>query len=181
MKKIAALCFISALLAGCSVHHQFNDRLSYQSVKKIKSEVHLNSRPSLNITWIPTDFPSRVDIQGASGFIGGGSRTRIPTGIGISSRIEEAINTYADLNNDGRKLSITVNKAETNFTYGMSNIDSAYVYLNVTFDLAGKKWEKEFVTKQNDKGVKDAKVTLTIEYAWDQIALDVARNVAENL
>ncbi|WP_176701115.1 hypothetical protein [Gilliamella sp. Bif1-4] len=47
--------------------------------------------------------------------------------------------------------------------------------------MSGNRWTKEFSTKQNDSGVKDAKVTSVIEYAWDQIALDVAREIATHL
>ncbi|MCX8641346.1 MULTISPECIES: hypothetical protein [unclassified Gilliamella] len=181
MKKIILLTCLGFILSGCSVHLQFNDRLSYQSLKQIKSEIHLPQKQNLNIVWVPDSFTSRIDIQGSSGFIGGGSRTRIPTGIGLSTRIEEAISTYADINSGGKKLTIIVNNAKTKFTYGMTNIDNASVYLNLTFELSGKTWTKEFSTKQNDSGVKDANMTSVVEYAWDQIALDVAREVAKHL
>ncbi|WP_085165739.1 hypothetical protein [Gilliamella bombi] len=181
MKKLLLLTCLGFIFSGCSVHHQFSDRLSYQSLKQIKSEIHITQKQNLDITWIPSDFTSRIDIQGASGLLGSGTRTRIPIGIGLSSRIEEAISTYADLNSGGRKLTLIVNNAKTKFTYGATNIDSASVYLNVTFELSGNRWTKEFSTKQNDSGVKDAKVTSVIEYAWDQIALDVAREIATHL
>lgn len=181
MKRIFILGLFSLALFGCSVHHQFSDRLSYQSLKQVKSEIHINQKQNIDITWIPSDFTSRIDIQGASGFLGGGTRTRIPIGIGLSSRIEEAISSYADITKNGRKLTIIVNDAKTKFTYGMTNMDSANVYLNVTFELPGKTWTKEFITKQKDDGVKDAKVTSVIEYAWDQIAIDVAKEIAAHL
>ncbi|WP_392559398.1 hypothetical protein [Orbus mooreae] len=181
MKKIILMSILGFILAGCSVHHQFNERLSYQVVKQLKSEIDINPRPSINIIWMPESFTQRIDIQGASGFVGGGTRTRIPIGLGLSSRIEEAISTYANLNNNGDSLVITVNEAKTKFTYGFTNMDSADVLLNLTFKFNGREWSKVFTSKQSDDGVRDASVTSVIEYAWDVIASDVAKNIADNI
>lgn len=99
----------------------------------------------------------------------------------FSKLIQRSLNqiSISDINYIVRRL--IVNNAKTKFTYGMTNIDNASVYLNLTFKLSGKTWTKEFSTKQNDSGVKDANMTSVVEYAWDQIALDVAREVAKHL
>ncbi|WP_392560855.1 hypothetical protein RHO12_06520 [Orbus sturtevantii] len=180
MKKIIIIISI-LILTGCGVYLPFNDRLSYQSLKQIKSDINLKDKPTINIIWDPNDFPQRVDVQGASGFINAGSRFRIPTGVGLSSRIEEAVATYANISDKGKSLIIIVDSAKTKFTTSFTNIDTAQVNLSLTFNLDGKSWSKDFFAQTHEGGIRDATKVSVLESAWDLVALDVAKNIANYL
>jgi hypothetical protein len=84
MKSISLIfiAIISIICSGCAVNLPFNNRLSYQAVQEAKS-FSPNSKGPISINWIPQSFPERIDVQGASGFVGGGSQTRIPIGPGV--------------------------------------------------------------------------------------------------
>ena len=91
------------LLAGCSVTLPFNNRLNYDIVSRAK-QMEATATGPLNISWDPTDFPNRIDSQGASGFIGGGSQTKIPTGVALTSRITESLDVAVGLKALKRKV-----------------------------------------------------------------------------
>lgn len=184
--KATTVLLLAVLLSGCAVSLPFNNRLAYSSISEMKS-VNLSPRPKLSIQWNPVDFPARIDIQGSDGFVGGGSRTRIPTGVALSSRIEEAISTYADISNNGTNLTITVIEAKSGFEYsaGMFNItpaiDVGTVKLAVAFSLGGKSWNETFVSSKKDPTIGGTSQTGILESAWDDIAVQVAKNVASHI
>ncbi len=185
--KLLAVFAVAVGLSGCAVSLPFNNRLSYPSVSEMKS-VHIQGeKPKLSIVWNPADFPQRIDIQGADGFVGGGSRTRVPTGVALSSRIEEAVSTFADVNPAGQKLTITVIEARSGFEYsaGMFNItpaiDVGTVSFNATFNLNGQTWSQQFTSHKNDPVIGGTSQTGTLESAWDDIAVQVAKNIAQHI
>ena len=92
---LLATILFSSILTGCAVNLPFNNRLNYTSVSQL-SEIQ-KTKEVILIKWNPTTFPQRIDVQGADGFVGGGSRTRIPTGVALSSRIEEALSQFVQL------------------------------------------------------------------------------------
>jgi hypothetical protein len=87
-----ALVFSVALvfLSGCAVNLPFNHRLAYASVRDAKQMHRIGARV-IAIRWIPETFPESIDVQGASGVVGSASQTRIPTGVGLASRILEVL------------------------------------------------------------------------------------------
>lgn len=184
MKKTLLILGLSVLLSGCTVNLPFNNRLSYSSVKEMSSVQSGNEKVSLNIIWNPADFPMRVDIKGADGFVGGGSKTRIPTGVALSARIEEAISTFANIAPSGKPLTITVVEATSGFEYsaGIFNatpgIDVGTVYLKANFDFNGNTWSREFRSEKKDPTIGGTSQTAILESAWDDIAVQVAKDVA---
>ncbi|MDO6406470.1 hypothetical protein [Pantoea phytobeneficialis] len=190
MKKLlssAVIVFMAVGLSGCAISLPFNNRLAYSSITDMKSVQIQGEKPRLSITWNPADFPQRIDIQGSDGFVGGGSRTRVPTGVALSSRIEEAISTYADLVPNGKDLTITILEAHSGFEYsaGMFNItpaiDVGKVTLNASFNLNGKTWTQQFSSYKKDPTIGGTSATGILESAWDDVAVQVAKSVASHI
>lgn len=190
MKKIinsAAIVLMIVGLSGCAISLPFNNRLAYSSITDMKSVQIQGEKPKLSITWNPADFPQRIDIQGSDGFVGGGSRTRVPTGVGLSSRIEEAISTYADITPNGKSLTITILEAHSGFEYsaGMFNItpaiDVGKVTLNASFNLDGKTWTQQFSSYKKDPTIGGTSATGILESAWDDVAVQVAKSIASHV
>ncbi|PWC10335.1 hypothetical protein B4923_16430 [Brenneria roseae subsp. americana] len=187
MKKIIFALIGVTLLTGCTVNLPFNNRLGFESVKETQSAVRLEKRPNVHIKWEPNTFPTRIDIQGADGFVGSGSRTRVPTGVALSARIEEAISTFADISTSGKPLTITVIEAKSGFEYsaGMFNItpaiDVGTVYLKATFDLDGLTWSNEYRAQKKDPIIGGTSQTGILEAAWDDVAVQVAKDVASKI
>ncbi|MEI7341402.1 hypothetical protein [Pectobacterium brasiliense] len=187
MRKFAFALIGVTLLTGCTVNLPFNNRLGFDSVKDVQSSVHFEKKPILNIKWDPNTFPKRIDIQGADGFVGGGSRTRVPTGIALSARIEEAIATFADISVSGKPLTITVVEARSGFEYsaGIFNvtpgIDVGTVYLKTSFNMDGVTWSNEFKSQIKDPTIGGTSQTGILEAAWDNVAVQVAKDIASKL
>lgn len=187
MKKIILTLLGVTLLTGCAVSLPFNNRLGFDSVKEIQSSVRLEKKPSLNIKWDPISFPKRIDIQGSDGFVGGGSRTRVPTGVALSARIEEAIATFSNISIDGKSLVITVIEAKSGFEYsaGMFNItpaiDVGTVYLKASFNMDGVTWSNEYSSQRKDPTIGGTSQTGILESAWDNVAVQVAKDVASRI
>lgn len=187
MKKIAIfLLMISFIFTGCTVNLPFNNRLEYSSIKQLKQDVQ-HTNISVNIQWIPANFVDRIDFQGASGFVGAGTNTRIPTGVALSQRIEEAVSVIADITNDGMPLIIEVENAQSEFEYsaGIFNItpaiDVADVVFKATFHVKGKEWTNEFKSSLTDPTIGGTSQTGLLEQAWDDIAIQVAKDIAFHL
>ncbi len=174
-------------LTACTVNLPFSHRLNFNSVTEAR-KFDARSKGPLSLLWIPKEFPDRTDVQGASGFVGGGSRTRIPTGIGLSQRISEAIDAAVGVNDGAKKrLTITVESAQSTFQYsaGIFNvtpaIDDAGCVFIASFDLDGKKWKQTFTSKRHDPKIGGSSQTALLEKVWDDVALQVAKDVMGHL
>jgi hypothetical protein len=180
---VAAVLFLS----GCAINLPFNSRLSYQTVIDAQ-HVSAKSEGPIAIHWVPDSFPQRIDTQGASGFVGGGSRTRVPTGVALAGRILEGLDSSVGvLESSNKVLTITVVKAETKFQYsaGFFNvtpaIDEGECTLEATFSVGEKSWTQTFHAQETDPKVGGTSQTAILEKVWDSIALQVVRNVVEHL
>ena len=180
---VAAVLFLS----GCAINLPFNSRLSYQTVIDAQ---HLSAKSEgpIAIHWVPGSFPDRIDTQGASGFVGGGSRTRIPTGVALAGRILEGLDASVGVLESSQKaLTITVVNAETKFQYsaGFFNVapamDEGECTLEATFAIGDKTWTKTFHSQLTDSKVGGTSQTGVLEKVWDNIALQVVQNVVEHL
>lgn len=177
----------TVLLSGCAVNLPFNTRLSYPTVLEAE-HLSAKSKGPVAVQWSPSSFPERVDTQGASGFVGGGSRTRIPTGVALASRILEALDhSVGVLESSDKKLTITVVKAETKFEYsaGFFNvtpaIDEGECTFEATFAVGDKRWTQTFHAQMEDPKVGGTSQTGVLEKVWDNIALQVANSVVQHL
>lgn len=187
MKNLLTILVLSAvtLLSGCTINLPFNNRLDYKNVTLMKS-IDVGT-PTVNIVWEPNTFVSRIDIQGASGFVGGGSRTRIPTGVAISSRVEEAIAQYATLNANGTPLIIEVLDAKSKFEYsaGIFNItpgmDVGGATLKVRITYKEQVWENTYTSYLKDPTIGANSLTYILEKAWDDVSIQLAKDVANHI
>ncbi|MFZ4832884.1 hypothetical protein [Rouxiella sp. Mn2063] len=173
------------VLAGCAVSMPFNNRLSFTAIKDMMTVDKMNKK--IAIQWQPTTFPTKVDIQGADAFIGSLSRTRVPTGPGLTSRVEEAISTFTTLSPTGEPLVIKINYASSGFEYsaGTTNVvpsmDVGSMRLNATFTFEGKTWSNIYISKVKDPTIGGSTTTSVLEAAWDNIAVQVAKDVATHI
>ena len=175
------------VLSGCAINLPFNERLAYQTVIDAQ---HLSAKSEgpIAIRWSPDSFPQRIDTQGASGFVGGGSRTRIPTGVALAGRILEGLDSSVGVLESSKKtLTITVVKAETKFQYsaGFFNvtpaIDAGECTFEATFAIGGTTWTQTFHAEATDPKVGGTSQIGTLEKVWDNVALQVVQNVVEHL
>jgi hypothetical protein len=150
--------------------------------------VGTKSEGPISVKWVPSSFPDRVDVEGASGFVGGGSRTRIPIGPGLSGRILEILDAAVGVSPaSGKVLTITIKNAKTKFQYsaGFFNvtpaIDRASCDLDVDFELGSTHWTQMFHAEAKDAKVGGMSQTGVVEHVWDDIALQVAKNVAQHM
>jgi len=174
------------LLTNCAVTLPFNHRLAYDSVTQVKA-IKAPVGP-LSLVWIPGNFPERIDTQGASGFVGMASQTRIPTGVGLASRITEALDAAAGVSPAAeRKLTIRILKADSRFEYsaGIFNvtevIDEGRCTLEAEFTSGDITWTGKFEAKDREGRVGGRSATGVLESVWDDIAVQVAKDVVNHL
>ncbi|KXS31667.1 MAG: Uncharacterized protein AWT59_2226 [Candidatus Gallionella acididurans] len=165
----------------------FDNRLSYQAVSNAKNFAATTKGP-ISVKWTPPSFPERIDVQGSSGFIGGATQTRIPTGVGLANRILEALDTSIGLLDSSNKtLTIKIIKAKTEFEYsaGIFNatpsIDLGRCKLEAEFSIGDKRWKEEFFSESKVSTVGGTSQTAVVEKVWDDIAIQVDKSVMQHL
>lgn len=181
------IALFALLASGCAVNLPFNNRLSYSAVQDAKNSANTNKGP-ISVKWIPANFPELVDFQGASGFVGGGTQTRIPTGVALASRILEVLDASVGLRATSNKtLTIEIINAETEFEYsaGIFNItpaiDVGRCTLEAAFLLGDRRWREKFSAELKDPTIGGTSQTGVLEKVWDDIAIQVGRNVVQHL
>jgi len=174
------------ILTGCSVTLPFSQRINYSAVTTAKA-MRTDSGP-IQIAWDPTTFPGRDDVQGASGFVGGGSRTHIPTGVAIASRVTETLDVAIGVTSDAKKvLKIKVINANSKFQYsaGIFNVTPVLDYGECNFEAqfacGDISWAGKFESKSKDKAIGGTSSTGILEKAWDDVALQVCKDVVTHL
>ena len=190
MKKYVGLLVAAVgvvALSGCTVNLPFNTRPSFDTVTQARGLNAKNEGP-VKVTWVPSSFPDRVDVEGSSGFVGGWSRTRIPIGPGLSSRILETLDAAVGVNSSAPKvLTLTITNAKTKFQYsaGIFNvtpaIDRASCDLDVDFAVGSTHWSQSFHAEARDPKVGGTSQTGLVEQVWDDIALQVTKNVVAHM
>jgi hypothetical protein len=181
------LLFISLLTFGCAINLPFNNRPAYLTVKSAK-DISSDFKGPIVLKWIPPTFPERIDVQGASGFSGGGSQTRIPTGVGLASRILELLDVSIGVNDSSEEvLTISVLEAKSEFEFSanllnLSNaIDVGKCVFEAEFLFGDKKWNEIFTAEMRDPTVGGTSQTGVLEKVWDDIALQVVRSVIQHI
>ena len=180
MRILPILALVASQFA-CTVTLPFQNRVSYEAVADAKAVK--KDGPGLAVKWLPVSFPERVDVQGASGFVGGGSRTRVPTGPAISQRVTELLDASMGLKSTGTPLTIEVVNAHSTFEYsaGFFNvtpaIDRAGCTFEAKFTLGSKTWTNTFKAEKKDPKVGGSSQTGLLEQVWDDIAVQVYKDV----
>ena len=187
VKVIFVVAVIAAFCSGCAVNLPFNNRLSYSSVSTIKG-LSAAAKGPVSVKWVPPSFPDRVDVQGASGYVGGASQTRIPIGEGLANRIVEGLdNALGVTNSSNNILTIDVYTAKTEFEYsaGIFNvtpaIDVARCTFEAEFSIGKKRWKERFYAELKDPTIGGSSQTGVVEKVWDDIAIQVVKNILDHL
>ena len=182
IKKLISFTLLAVFLTGCAVNPPFNNRIDYSELRNIRS---LESKVDrLNVVWEPEEFDELIEIKGASGFIGSASRTRIPTGIAISSRLIEVLDQSLLVDSHSEnKVIIKINKAESNFKYSSSlsntegTIDYGEVIVEAEFNYKGQNWSESFYHEEKDPVSGGTSLTRPLEIAWDKVAVQMATSI----
>lgn len=178
---------VISILSGCAVTLPFNNRLSYPAYQELQKEAAGKDLPAVMITWTPKSFPTRIDVQGASGYVGSASQTRIPTGVAMAARISEAISAFTPVSPNGLPLLIDVIEAKSKFEYsaGVFNVtpslDVGEITFKAKFTLGKDQWEKTYFSHKNDPSIGGMSATGILEAAWDDVATQVAKDIARRL
>lgn len=187
VRLLISVTLIAVLGSSCAVNLPFNNRMAYAKVTEAK-KLALPNREPIALHWVPPEFVNRVDIQGASGFVGGGSHTRIPTGVALSNRVSEALDTAIGIDeNSPRRLTITVVKAETKFRYsGAIHVTTPTIVwgmctLDAGFEIDGMKWNETFTSTAEEDKFGGTSETGILERVWDDTALQVVRSITQHL
>lgn len=191
MKRLILIFCVLFLVSGCAVSLPFNHRLSYQYISEA-NKAEVKKMGPISVQWIPPEFTKRIDVQGSSGFVGGGSQTRIPTGIALYNRILEYLDASIGVDDKSPKvLMITVIDAKSEFEYsaGFFNItpaiDVGKCTLRANFEYKDKtqaqSWADVFTASYHDPTIGGSSQTGELEKAWDDVAAQVGKKVISKL
>ncbi len=187
LRSSLVITCLLVLTSGCAVNLPFNNRVAFPTLQEAKAASAEKPAP-IAIMWAPADFPDRVDIQGASGFVGSGTRTRIPTGPALCNRITEVLDTMVGVDQTtDNSLEITVLSAVTKFEYsaGFFNItpaiDEGACTFTAQFKFKELAWTNTYSAEEKDPTIGGSSQTTVLENVWDQIALQVGKDVATRI
>lgn len=181
MNRLLFFIALASLMLGCAIYLPFENRVAYNWIKEVEG-IKIQHKTSLTIKWIPPSFPQRVDIQGASGFAGGSSRTRIPTGVAISSRITEMLDIAIGVDERSSNiLTILVIQATTQFQYDAfamaSTIKSGNCVFEAEFSYNGQTWKVQFTAADSGTTLQGTSQTAVLNSVWDSIAFQVTKSI----
>ncbi len=190
MKKLGlflVITMIAVICFGCAFSVPFDNGPSYPAVHDAKNFAATTKGP-ISVKWIPPSFSERIDVQGAPGFIGGGSQTRIPTGGALASRIVVALdNSIGVIDSSNKTLTIEIIKAETELEYsaGFFNItpaiDLGRCKLEAEFTIGDRRWKENFISESRAPTIGGTSQTAVLEQVWDDIAIQVVQSVLQHL
>jgi len=136
------------------------------------------------LRWEPADFPQRVDVQGASGFVGSASRTRIPTGVAISTRVHDFLDAAVGVKESaGRIVTIRIVEAKSSFEFGGKQrgcIDRARCRLKVEVDDGKARWSEAYFAS-DEPGGQPPTLTGVLDGVYDEVSAALARDVVRKL
>ncbi len=177
----------AVLLAGCTTNLPFSHRLASSELVEAGSLSSAKLGP-VSLEWFPVDFPNREDVQSASGFLGWWPKARIPTGIGLARRIEKALDTAVGIESRSKSaLQIAVLGAVSKFEFApgmflsIPEIDYGWCSFEAEFVYDGYRWRQAFVSEEKNASSGYSRQTGPLEKAWDNIALQVAKSVVNNI
>lgn len=186
MRRPAGLV-LALLLAASSLSCKLYLPFRFQLAPRLAEEatrLHGTAPGPIALRWDPASFPSRVDVQGASGFIGGASRTQIPTGISISTKVREFLAAAVGLEESaGRIVTIHVVEAKTSFEFGgrkQGGIDRARCSLKVEVDDGSVRWSEAYFAS-DETGGQPPTVTGVLDGVYDEVSAALARDVVRRL
>lgn len=183
--RLPAFVLLAAVAgSGCKVHMPFR----FQLAPKVAAEATKARGTAVGpvaLRWVPADFPDRVDVQGASGYIGSISRTRIPTGVAIASRVREYLETAVGVDAKApRVVTITVVEAKSSYAYSakakVHTIDRGRCSLRVDVDDGATRWSESYYSSDEPGGAPPTP-TEVLDGVWDEVSAALSRDVLRHL
>jgi hypothetical protein len=177
---------VTAVLCGCTISLPFNQHLGPAELTEAR-QLNAHDKGPISISWDPASFPDRVDSLPASGYIGSTSKTVVPTGVGLATRITEALDAAVGVDpSSPQKLKIRVIDARTSFEYSggitlKATLDVAACELRAELSLGDQSWKDVFQSSQKETAGGPNSQTGVLEAAWDDVAIQVARSVVKHL
>ncbi|MFN7985935.1 MAG: hypothetical protein U0529_00580 [Thermoanaerobaculia bacterium] len=183
--RIPALVLVAALAgSGCRVHMPFRFQLAPRVAAEAAASRGTAAGP-VALRWVPADFPDRVDVQGASGYIGSISRTRIPTGVAIATRVREYLEAAVGVDpKAARVVTIRVLEAKSSYAYSASakrpTVDRGRCALRVDVDDGAARWSESYYSS-DERGGAPPTQTEVLDGVWDEVSAALARDVLRRL
>lgn len=186
--KYFALPAVVLIFAGCVAPLPFQHRPSHAYITKAKILPAKNMEP-ISIRWEPELFPKSSSVQSPSGIAGTVSPVDIPTGIGLSSRIVELLDTVLEIDEKSKNiLLIKVLNAESSYRYYKDSKSpylpltySASCILDLEFNYKNMIWNETFISEKTASPGKVTTQTAVLEHVWDDIAFNVVKNIIEHI
>jgi len=187
MKRLIFPALAVFLTTGCVIALPFDARPSFNRVSEARA-FNARHKGPVTVAWEPANFPERVDTQGASGFVGGGSQTLVPTGVAIAARVSELLDASVGIAPvSDKKITIKIVSAESKFEFsaGVFNatpvMDFGSCVVEVEFSTPTKRWAGKFSSTQKDTEVGGKSPTGVLARAWDDIALQIVKDISTNI
>jgi hypothetical protein len=182
-----ALLALALLLAApslsCKIYLPFRFQLTPRLAEEAAGLRGTTPGP-IALRWEPSDFPQRVDVQGASGFVGSASRTRIPTGVAISTRVHDFLHAAVVVQEGApRIVTIRVVEAKSSFEFGGKQrgcIDRARCTLKVEVDDGKARWSEAYFAS-DEPGGQPPTLTGVLDGVYDEVSAALARDVVRRL
>lgn len=185
MRCVPAFLVVAALSgAGCKVHMPFRFQLAPKVAAEAAAARGTAAGP-VALRWVPADFPDRVDVQGATGYIGSVSRTRIPTGVAVATRVREYLEAAVGVEDGAaRTVTITVLEAKSSFAYSarakQHTVDRGRCTLRVEVDDGASRWSEAYYSS-DERGGSPPTPTEVLDGVWDEVSAALARDVLRRL
>ena len=186
MRRPAGLALALLLVApslSCKLYLPFRFQLTPRLAEEAAGLRGTAPGP-IALRWEPSDFPTRVDVQGASGFNGSLSRTRIPTGVSISTKVREFLDAAVGVEESARRVvTIRVVEAKTSFEFGgrkRGGIDRARCTLKVEVDDGKARWSEAYFASDEPGGDPPTQ-TGVLDGVYDEVSAALARDVVRRL
>lgn len=180
---LAAAILLAASSFSCRIYLPYRFQLT-QRLAEEAARMRGTSPGPISLRWEPADFPGRVDVQGASGFTGSLSRTRIPTGVAISTKVREFLDAAAGVDEAAvRVVTIRVIEARASFEFGGKKarcIDRARCTLKVEVDDGSARWSEAYYAS-DEPGGNPPTLTGVLDGVYDEVAAALARDVVRRL
>ena len=182
-----ALLALALLLAApsfsCAIYLPFRFQLTPRLAEEAAGLRGTAGGP-IALRWQPSDFPQRVDVKGASGFVGSASRTRIPTGVAISTKVHDFLDAAVGVEEGARRVvTIRVVEAKSSFEFGGKKrgcIDRARCTLKVEVDDGKARWSEAYFASDEPAG-QPPTLTGVLDGVYDEVSAALARDVVRRL
>ena len=174
-----------ALLGGCSLpvmYLPFRDAPGPRQAEEA-SKLRGTAGGPVSVWWSPPDFPRRVDVQAASGFVGGASRQGVAIGPVLSRRVAAFLDAAVGLDPASRRVvAITVVEARTSFAFRPDGraLDRGECTLKVRVDVDGRPLEETYYSSDTLKGTPASRASV-LDDVLDEVAAMLARDVVRKL